>query len=170
MTSYEKQLQSYRRIPEPGSPQQTEAWALVEAARRMAVAIGTGDAKDKETRERMKGALRLNWRLWTIFQAELTRDDNELPADLRENMLTLCQFVDKHTVGCLAEPTAEKLLTLIDINRHIASGLMGSTTDDEDEDLANKEAAGIDVAAERAALSPPLAAPGPTPSKIEVDV
>ena len=39
-------------------------------------------------------------------------------------MLTLCNFVDKHTVGALVEPTPEKLSVLIDLNRNIASGLM----------------------------------------------
>lgn len=160
MVSYEKKLKSYqkRQIPAGGSPQHTEAWALVEAARRIAVSIGNGDAKNKDNRKNMKGAARLNWRLWTIFQAELTREDSPLPADLKVNMLTLCQFVDRHTVSCLAEPTPEKLKALIDVNRHIAAGLLGSTSDDEAEDRALKQAAGI-VEPRPAPAAAPEAAP-----------
>lgn len=160
MVSHEKMLKSYqkRQVPVGGSPQHTEAWALIESARRMAVAIGNGDPKNKDNRKNMKGAVRLNWRLWTIFQAELTQEDSPLPADLRINMLTLCQFVDRHTVSCLTEPTPEKLKALIDVNRHIAAGLLGSTSDDEREDRAIKQAAGI-VEPQPAPAPAPAAAP-----------
>ncbi len=126
---YTKKVQSYERIPEPGSPRRTEAWALIEAAKRLAQAITHGEDSDKATRELRKDALRLNWRLWTIFQAEVSREREDLPPDLRINMLTLCNFVDKHTVGALANPTAEALSVLIDLNRNIASGLLDSPSD-----------------------------------------
>ena len=124
MTSHQDQVKKYDRVPEPGAPSQTEAWALLETAKRLAAAIVHGPDGDRETRELRKKALRLNWRLWTIFQAELTQERPDLDPDIRRNMLTLCQFVDKHTVGALFKPTAEALSTLIDINRNIASGLL----------------------------------------------
>jgi len=115
-----------------GNPRVTEGWALIEAARRMAESIVmSGD--DAERRIGMKTAVRLNWRLWTIFQAELTIDNGDMERDLRINMLTLCKFVDSHTVDILAAPTAEKLATLININRNIAAGLMETTDDAEAE-------------------------------------
>jgi len=89
----------------------------------MAVSI-TYDAGDaKATKDARKASLRLNWRLWTIFQAELTTERSDVPEDLRINMLTLCKFVDKHTVGALVNPTPEAMTVLIDINRNIAAGL-----------------------------------------------
>jgi len=124
MPPYQNQLNKYDRPPEPGNPSRTEAWALIEAAKRMAAAITQGPDDDKETREARKGALRLNWRLWTIFQAELSQERIDMAPELHRNMLTLCQFVDKHTVGAIFEPTAENMTVLIDINRNIASGLM----------------------------------------------
>ena len=129
MTSLQDQVKKYDRVPEPGAPAQTEAWALLEAAKRLAAAIVHGPDTDKETKELRKKALRLNWRLWTIFQAELTQDRPDLDPEIRRNMLTLCQFVDKHTVGALFKPTAEALSTLIDINRNIASGLLNMPED-----------------------------------------
>jgi len=124
MSSQENKLKSYERVPEAGQPAQTEAWALLEAAKRMASAIVSGPQDDKETKENMKHALRLNWRLWTIFQAELLDETCTVPDEIRVNMLTLCQFVDKQTVKILAGPTPEIMVPLIDINRNIAAGLM----------------------------------------------
>jgi len=108
-------------MPQEGNPRATEAWALTEAGRRLALAMRGGRAT-------MREALRLNWRLWTIFQADLTvaLEAQEQPSEVQVNMLTLCQFVDKHTVAALGEPTVERLQVLIDINRNIAAGLRDS--------------------------------------------
>jgi flagellar protein FlaF len=107
-------------IPREGNPRETEAWALTEAARRMAVAA-------RGTPEDMRAALRLNWKLWTIFQAELTGQIEAGEAsETVVNMLSLCQFVDFHTVGALGEPSAAKLEALVNINRNIAGGLRDS--------------------------------------------
>ena len=109
----------YATIPQGGLPQYTEAWALIEAARRMAEATAAENAK-----EEMRETLRLNWRLWTIFQVELTTGESNVPEDVRMNMLTLCKYIDQHTVGALAEPTTEKIEVLVNINRDIAGGLL----------------------------------------------
>ena len=107
--------------PQEGNPRATEAWALTEAGRRLAQAAARGDAKI------MREALRLNWRLWTIFQADLTVSLEATPDnDVIIGMLTLCQFVDRHTVDSLAEPTKEKLEVLVGLNRQIAAGLKES--------------------------------------------
>jgi flagellar protein FlaF len=116
-----KQAQGYARTPQAsGMPARTEAWALIEAARRLAESPNA-----EKPRKAMQEALRLNWRLWTIFQAELTvMSDEGVPPEVRINMLTLAKFVDKHTVGCLADPNLEKMQVLININRELASGLL----------------------------------------------
>ena len=117
---------SYEQIPEPGNPTYTEAWALVEAARRMALPLEYGDFNDEENKVRVRDSLRLNWRLWTIFQTELSLEDGHVPEEIRESMLNLCNFVDKHTVDTINAPTPEKMSTLIEINRNIANGLLTS--------------------------------------------
>lgn len=136
MSSQQSKIKSYERVPEGGKPAQTEAWALLEAANRMAAAIVSGNHEEKETKERMKMALRLNWRLWTIFQAELLDESCEVPDEIRVNMLTLCQFVDKQTVKVLANPTPDSMVPLIDINRNIAAGLMNLPERDPDASAA----------------------------------
>ena len=50
-----------------------------------------------------------------------------LPDEIRQNILSLSVFIDKHTVSALAEPSDRKLRVLVDINRNIAAGLMTST-------------------------------------------
>ena len=122
-----------------GNPRVSEGWALIEAARRIAESI-TKEGDEKERKEAMKNAVRLNWRLWTIFQADMTLEDTEIPEEIRINILTLCKFIDKHTVRILADPTPELLVTLIDINRNIAAGLMELPEDEEGEIATNDQA------------------------------
>ncbi len=115
----EYQGAGYGTVPQGGLPQYTEAWALIEAARRMADATTAENAS-----ESMRETLRLNWRLWTIFQAELSGEESAVPDEVRLNMLTLCKFVDQHTVDAIRKPTAEKMGVLVNINRNIAGGLL----------------------------------------------
>lgn len=111
--------QGYQNRPQAGNPRQTEAWALTEAARRLREA----QQADPFDAGRFLDALRLNWRLWTIFQAELCSPECQVPMDIRRNMLALSNFVDKTTVGLLANPQPEKANVLININRELAAGL-----------------------------------------------
>lgn len=117
----------YGNVPNSGNPRYTEAWALIEAARRMADAAEKQTMDDKASRDIIRETLRLNWRLWTIFQTELSlEDDGAVPIEIRQNMLSLCNFVDKHTVETISSPLPEKVMVLVEINRNIASGLLDS--------------------------------------------
>ena len=112
----------YRSSQKLGSgARQTEARALMETARALA------DAQENmEDISAYRAALRLNWRLWTIFQADVSATENPLPEDIKQNILNLSVFIDKHTVDALTDPEGRKLKVLIDINRNIASGLMAN--------------------------------------------
>lgn len=132
--SYETAARTYEQSRlKGGNPRETEGRALLEAARRMSVSQA-----DAENKKSISDAARLNWRLWTIIQAEVCAPECELPADLRTNMLNLCNFVDKHMVDVLANPSPEKLDVMIDINRQIAAGLLADTNQ---QDQASEEAA-----------------------------
>jgi len=111
--------QAYRSSQRLGAQaRDIEAQAMLEAARRLDAAMsGAG-------RDAYRAALRLNWRLWTIIQADVSSDDSPLPDEIRQNILSLSVFIDKHTVKALADPDESKLRILIDINRNIAAGLM----------------------------------------------
>lgn len=109
---------TYNKVPQPGNPRETEAWALTESARRMALS-----QKPDIPEEDMLAAVRLNWRLWTIFQAEMSSPETQVPLEMRQDMLSLCNFVDKRTVEIIADGDRSKLDVLININRQIAAGL-----------------------------------------------
>jgi flagellar protein FlaF len=125
--------QGYANTPQPGSPTYTEAWALIEAARRLANCIERGMPSEIEGRRTLRDAIRLNWRLWTIFQSQLSVNDTMVPENIRVNMLSLCQFIDTHTIDTMANPTPEKIVTLIEMNRNIASGLLESFSETKEE-------------------------------------
>ena len=108
----------YRSVPAGGNPRETEAWALTEAARRMS--MGQSDSVDIEE---FLAAVRLNWRLWTIFQADLSLPDCEVPLDIRQNMLSLSNFVDSRSVEILSTRNRDLASALVAMNRNLASGL-----------------------------------------------
>jgi flagellar protein FlaF len=115
----------FNALPQPGNPTFTEAWALVESAKRMAAPLESATLDNPANRDELRKALRLNWRLWTIFQAELSVGENEnMSSEMRLNFLQLCNFVDKQTIDAINLPTAEKVAALIDINCNIANGLL----------------------------------------------
>ena len=61
---YGKTSGGYSTVPRGGSPTHTEAWALTEAARRMAVSIAAFEEDpSKNNKNKMRDAVRLNWRL-----------------------------------------------------------------------------------------------------------
>jgi flagellar protein FlaF len=110
----------YSNVPSPtADPRQVEGWALTETALRMKAA-----QREPIDEAALLQAVRVNWRLWTIFQAALLDPDCPLPIEIRNNILSLSNFVDKYTAGIIAEPKPEKLDVLIRVNREIAGGLM----------------------------------------------
>jgi flagellar biosynthesis activator protein FlaF len=107
----------YPRIPEQGNPARTEAWALLEAARELS------QVKRLPLDER-RAALRRNWRLWTIFQANLLDPGCTVPTETRRNLLGLANFIDRQTAQLLANGEPDGIDVLININRQISEGLL----------------------------------------------
>ena len=54
MPPYENQVKKYERRPVGGNPAQTEAWALIEAAKRMAVSIMDENPDPKAAKDARK--------------------------------------------------------------------------------------------------------------------
>lgn len=125
-----------------GNPTQSEAWALTQAALKMKDALESGDLDE------MKAAVRLNWRLWTIFQAELLSPNCVIPIEIRQNVLSLANFIDKHSVNFMGSPDPNGVDVLININREIAGGLHegaknASMQENPQEENAQEEAPGL---------------------------
>lgn len=115
------QTNTYRAPPAPGNPRQVEAWALTETALRLQSARSSGD------KEAILAAVRLNWRLWTLFQAELLDPQCPLPEPVRGNVVALAAFVDKKSLELFSNLVVNELDVLININRQLAMGLHGDT-------------------------------------------
>ena len=108
----------YASRPSGDDPRNTEAWALGEASRRLALA-----ARMDDKGEALREALRLNQRLWSIFQAALSEPDCPLPKDVRDNVLALSVMIDRHVMARLGDLDGSKIGPILDINRAIAEGL-----------------------------------------------
>ena len=67
--------------------------------------------------------MKYNQRIWTIFQSELSKEDNPLPNQIKLDLLRLSAFIDKRIFEMMAYPEAEKLNIIIRINENIAAGL-----------------------------------------------
>ncbi|MCX5809861.1 MAG: flagellar biosynthesis regulator FlaF [Proteobacteria bacterium] len=76
--------------------------------------------------KRLDEALTFNQKIWTIFQDELAREDNPMPAQLRANILKLSLIIDKRIIEVMGNPSPEKLDLIVNINLNIAAGLRGS--------------------------------------------
>jgi flagellar biosynthesis activator protein FlaF len=133
--SYETAARTYEhRRAKGGNPRETEGRALLESARRMSEA-----QNNPEDKQGISTVARLNWRLWTILQAEICAPECALPPEIRTNMLNLSNFIDKRMVGILANPQPDKLDILININRQIASGLLTAVGQPDDGPAGNQE-------------------------------
>ena len=113
-----QKMEKYKHTPAEASPREVESWALLASADALL------DAKaHPEDRETANAALRSNLVLWTIFQAAILEPENQLPHEIKVNILNLSRFVDRHTFLLFADFVPEKVGILVDINRNIAAGL-----------------------------------------------
>ncbi len=106
------------------SGREIEAAALTRCALMLSDCRQNWDAADRD--EKLAEALRRNQMVWSILQSELAKDDNPLPVEIRNNILTLSVFIDKRIIQVMADPEPDKLAILIDINLNLAAGLRGS--------------------------------------------
>jgi len=106
------------------SGREVEAAALTKAALKLKDCQDNWHAGDRD--ERLDVALKFNQRIWSIFQGELTREDNPLPKGLKLDLLRLSTFVDRRIFEAMSYPSPEKLTAVININQNIAAGLRGS--------------------------------------------
>ncbi len=117
-----QQLAAYRTVQKiTSSDSEIEALVLTRAAQKLAEVQNNWDAPDRD--ERLDEALRYNQQIWSIFQGELLKEDNPLPRQLREDILSLSVFIDKRIFEVMNSPDPEKLTVIVNINLNIAAGL-----------------------------------------------
>ena len=111
------------------SGREVEAEVLTKAASKLKRCQENWSAADRD--QALEEALNYNQRVWSVFQDELSREDNPLPAKLRIDILRLSAFIDKRIFETMASPSPEMLDVVIRINENIAAGLRGATADNE---------------------------------------
>ncbi|MCK5295596.1 MAG: flagellar biosynthesis regulator FlaF [Alphaproteobacteria bacterium] len=115
------------------SPREVEAMAFTKAA------VMLSEAQEKnEDKEAFSQALRFNHLLWTIVQADITEEENQLPPEIKANVLSLSLFVDKQTMKAMRTNEAKDLEVLININRNLAAGLR-SNNEEVPQEVSSRE-------------------------------
>jgi flagellar protein FlaF len=104
------------------NPRELEADLLLKAASRLQAVHDTWDGP----KPALDDALLYNRKLWSIFLTSVTDADHPLPAAIRQNVANLGLFVMNQTISMMAQPRREHLGSLININRELAAGLLGS--------------------------------------------
>lgn len=111
------------------SGRETEARVLMKAALKLKVCQDNWENENRD--DVLEEALIFNQQIWSIFQSELMREDHPMPKELRMDLLSLGALVDKRIYESMAYPSPEKLDTIININRNIASGLNGLSSEEK---------------------------------------
>ena len=113
-------LQAYAQTQKSSmSSREIEAMAFTKAALMLDEASQSLDDYDSYA-----SALKFNQLLWTIIQADIVDKENQLPPQIKANILSLSIFVDRQTIKALAETKKEHVDVLISINKNLAEGLM----------------------------------------------
>jgi flagellar protein FlaF len=87
-------------------------------------ALRSIDEKDRAAFPQLARAVTDNQRLWGVLAADLMHDDNRLPVPLRATLVSLAEFVRKHSLAVLGGRAS--VAPLIDINTAIMKGLRGN--------------------------------------------
>lgn len=123
---YANPLSAYQQTAKKTmSGRELEAHALTSAAMKLKAFQMNGDPENESGYREMASAVQHNQKLWSIFQADLSTEDNPMPAEFREQLLSISLFVDKQSFDVLAYPSPDKIKSLVDINLAIAAGLRG---------------------------------------------
>ena len=107
---------------ETGPPRELEATLLLTAAAKLQAIC---DAWKEKKPSGLDEALLFNRRLWTVLIDSVTRDDNRLPAKVRENLTRLGVWIMAETYSLMTKPEPDHVKSIIKINRGLATGLRG---------------------------------------------
>jgi flagellar biosynthesis activator protein FlaF len=116
------QLEAYRDVQKVSlSGRDLEAEILSKAAYKLKYCQNNWESPNRD--ELLDEALKYNQKIWTVFQAELAKAENPLPAQIKKDLLSLSVFIDKRIFEAMSFPAPEKLNAIININLNIAAGL-----------------------------------------------
>lgn len=122
---YSKASQAYNSVEKTG--RDLEAEVLFKSASRMELVAKAIESGEKVRAQDIGDIFNANQKIWQVFLDNMLDDDAGIPQEIRDNIGSLAVFTFKHTLDILAKPTPDKIQTLIDINRNIATGLSKKT-------------------------------------------
>lgn len=125
-------LSAYRRtLVQTETPRQIERRIMVRITADLSAHADRFDAADDRA-ERLgilsgglRDALSDNVRLWSALKADLMSPGNQLPPDLRGNLVNLAAFVERHTGSVLGG--TGKVAALVEVNRPLIAALSGAS-------------------------------------------
>lgn len=104
-------------------PREIEVRALYKSAEALENLQNNWDDVSTEDAEDL---LRKNEKLWTIFTAEMEKEDTGLDISIRSNIANLGIYIFKRTMEIRTTKDPNKIGILVSINRNIAAGLQDS--------------------------------------------
>jgi flagellar protein FlaF len=113
-------LEQYQRASNTvGSPREMEAQVFKFVNRHLQEASEADDAP------RRIRALHRNHKLWSLLVKDLALTTNQLPAELKQNLVRLAFWAMRYSTTAIAEPL--ELEPLISVNQHIIDALTTQT-------------------------------------------
>lgn len=124
----QRALKSYQAVEKESiSGRETEARVLTKGALKLVDCQKNWDSPNRNTQ--LDEALKYNQKIWSVFQTEVSKEENPLPIQIKRNILSLSRFIDQRIFDTMAFPEPQKLDIIIKINNNIAAGLRGSPSD-----------------------------------------
>ena len=112
-------------------PRELEARVLLKSAKMLQ---DLRDNLEDANSEIIEETLKYNRQIWVMFYDTAIEDKGtDHTPQLRSNIINLANFIFKRETEIAAAPAPEKFDVLININREIAAGLMGSPAESEAE-------------------------------------
>lgn len=105
-------------------PVRTDRGTEYAAFARVTSSLKSVDEQDKSAFPALAEAVFDNQRLWGLLARDLSGDANALPIELRAQLLSLAEFVRKHSYAVLGGRASVE--PLVDINTSIMRGLRGA--------------------------------------------
>lgn len=116
--------QAYSKVAtQTSSPRDLEANLLLRAAAQLQSVVDKWD--DGKRGDDYHNALSYNRRLWVILFSTVTSADNPLPVETRQDVANLGLFIFNETIELTSKPDLDKMVSLVNINRQVAAGLLG---------------------------------------------
>lgn len=118
-------MQAYAKTAQKtASPRELESQLLLRSASKLQ-AICDGRVTDDSG---IAEALVYTRRLWAVLLSSITRPENPLPVEIKQNLANLGGFIIKRTLSAEVIFSVEKIEPLVGLNREIAAGLRGLDT------------------------------------------